>query len=124
MEQARWLQAGSLLYRSVRVRALSAALQQEAERKSWILEQAWDCRSYQKNSNEAHVHNQMCEEQLRFAFWVWAASQLGLFLVLRYFIGGNDDAQNTSALPLICFFTITMITFFKLPRDKKKQKNI
>lgn len=35
-----------------------------------------------KNSNEAHVHIQMCE-QLRFAFWLWASSQFGLFSVLR-----------------------------------------
>lgn len=98
MEQARWLQAGSLLYRSVRVRALSAALQQEAERKSWILEQAWDCRSYQKNSNEAHVHNQMCEEQLRFAFWVWAASQLGLFLVIKAILLEETTTHKTRQL--------------------------
>lgn len=39
-----------------------------------------------KSSSESHVHIQICKEQLRFAFWVWAASQLGLFLVLRYLL--------------------------------------
>lgn len=39
-----------------------------------------------KTSSEIHVHIQICAEQLRFAFWVWAASQLGLFLVLRYLL--------------------------------------
>lgn len=39
----------SAVYSTVRVRAPSAALQQEAEQnKSWILEQAWGCHSYQK----------------------------------------------------------------------------
>lgn len=47
-----------------------------------------------KNRNEAHVHIQMCEEQLRFAFWVWAASPLGLFLVLRNLLEETTTLQT------------------------------
>lgn len=54
-----------------------------------------------KNSNEAHVHIQMSEEQLRFALWVWAASQLGLFLVLCYLLEETTTHKTRQLLALI-----------------------
>lgn len=61
-----------------------------------------------RNRNEAHVHIQMCEEQLGFDLWVGAA-ELGPWpvLVLRYLLEETTTHKTRQLPDVLSFFPIT-----------------